>query len=136
MADRNRMTELDRIESRAKWRGECLVWTGPLDRYGYGKVSNGRLVHRVAWIERHGPLPSDKPIVMHICDNPPCIRDEHLTPGTVADNMADMNAKGRNGHASPVCRRGHSRTPGRPCRECDALRHRNQTARRRREVCA
>lgn len=37
--------------------------------------------------------------VLHHCDNPQCLRLEHLFQGTQSDNMKDMNAKGRNPNA-------------------------------------
>ena len=34
--------------------------------------------------------------MLHRCDNPGCVRPEHLFSGTRADNNADMVSKGRN----------------------------------------
>lgn len=98
---------LEWIESRTLVIGECRVWTGyrkcSPDRKatGYGLISfNGkrqRRVHRVAWELRHGPIP-DGMGVLHSCDNPPCIRDEHLFIGTQAVNVREMLDKGRAGY--------------------------------------
>lgn len=51
-------------------------------------------VHRLAWIEAHGPIPEGMH-VLHKCDNPPCYNIEHLFLGTPADNAADKMRKGR-----------------------------------------
>jgi hypothetical protein len=91
----------------------CLVWTGVRLPRGYGVVKvGGRTlrVHRVAWIERNGPIPPETPHVLHRCDNPPCWAEGHLFLGTHADNMADMSAKGRgrSGHGHEThCPQGH-----------------------------
>lgn len=42
----------------------------------------------------HGPIPEGM-VVMHLCDNPPCYRYDHLRIGTTAENNADRDAKGR-----------------------------------------
>jgi hypothetical protein len=52
------------------------------------------LAHRVAWGLERGPIPEGL-CVLHRCDNPPCVRVDHLFLGTVGDNNADRDAKGR-----------------------------------------
>lgn len=43
----------------------------------------------------HGtPVPAST-VVMHICDNPPCVRPDHLKVGSPRDNNLDMMGKGR-----------------------------------------
>jgi hypothetical protein len=54
--------------------------------------------HVVAWILTNGPLPADKPWGLHRCDNPPCCNPGHVFPGTNAENVTDMVAKGRHRH--------------------------------------
>ncbi len=79
----------------------CWLWAGPLDRDGYGVISattsTGRIhsrAHRLAYAIAHGAAPAGR-LVCHRCDNPRCVRVEHLFLGTDADNVADMMAKGR-----------------------------------------
>ena len=71
--------------------GECIEYT-KTQRNGYGIVQvNGRRTgaHRVAYELHNGPIP-DGMVVRHRCDNPPCIRIEHLTVGSQVENIADM----------------------------------------------
>lgn len=75
----------------------CWEWLCGTNAYGYGRVRfNGRaqLAHRVAWQIENGPI-SNGAHVCHSCDNPLCVRPDHLWLGTAQDNMADMKAKGR-----------------------------------------
>ena len=52
-----------------------------------------RKAHRIAYlITREDPGPAE---VLHSCDNTLCVRPDHLSLGTHADNMRDMIAKGR-----------------------------------------
>jgi len=78
-----------------------LEWTGHRDKNGYGTVRyRGRRykAHVLAFL-----IASDKPlepgfIVRHTCDNPPCIDEGHLLPGTHADNAADRAERNRSAH--------------------------------------
>lgn len=82
--------------------GSCWIWTGARHYFGYGKISNGLLgklrrpldAHRVSWKLNCGEIP-DGMCVLHRCDNPPCIRPDHLFLGTLRDNTQDALRKHR-----------------------------------------
>jgi len=76
---------------------DCWLWFGGTDKDGYGVIMCGRKTlkaHRVSYALAHGEIPSGM-LVMHSCDTPGCVRPEHLTLGTIADNNRDMTRKGR-----------------------------------------
>jgi hypothetical protein len=75
--------------------GPCWIWTARCTPYGYGCFDfiGGTLAHRFSWLLHNGSLPSL--FVCHHCDNPPCIRPDHLFLGTQGDNTADRDRKGR-----------------------------------------
>ena len=115
----------------------CLEWIGCANVNGYGRIwFNGRRVktHRLAWMLVNGPIPDGIEIRHFICDNPPCCDLAHLRPGTQADNMADMDAKGRresHNTAKTHCPSKHEYTEantqvdkdgGRQCKECNKIR--------------
>lgn len=77
----------------------CWAWAGMTNGpAGYGQIYHGRknrfFVHRFSYEFHFGPIP-DNLQVCHSCDNPGCCRPSHLFLGTQADNIADMDAKGR-----------------------------------------
>lgn len=95
------VVRLDPVEEALFWShvdksGECWVWTANRAR-GYGRVKVRRLsvsAHRLAWVLAFGPIP-DGLLVLHRCDNPPCVNPDHLWLGTHGDNQRDKWAKGR-----------------------------------------
>ncbi|QOK95212.1 HNH endonuclease [Ralstonia pseudosolanacearum] len=78
--------------------GDCWLWTGATHPQGYGliKRKDGAQLraHRLAYELAYGVIPVGT-FVCHRCDNPRCVRPDHLFLGSHADNMADMVAKGR-----------------------------------------
>lgn len=102
---------IERIQSRPdihtafeKWfeRGDgCWEWVGATDKEGYAIFSYAgqqyrasRLVLKWSGVELNSEL-----FACHHCDNPSCVRPDHLFAGTHKDNMRDMAAKGRHGKA-------------------------------------
>jgi hypothetical protein len=92
-------TPAERLSARLlRMPNGCLEWTGPREPDGYGRIYfDGKTVrtHCLAWILANGPIPAGLVIRHFVCDNPPCCDPDHLRSGTVADNNADMTAKGR-----------------------------------------
>ncbi len=75
---------------------ECWLWTGKRQKTGYGVMGIGQYAkigaHRLSFQMATGLLPS---VVMHTCDNPPCVNPAHLRAGTSKLNNLDMIGKGR-----------------------------------------
>lgn len=76
----------------------CWEWQGRRNKGGYGVHTVGHsikiLAHREGWARAKGPIPAGL-CVLHRCDNPPCVRPDHLFLGTRKDNLKDMTRKGR-----------------------------------------
>ncbi len=85
--------------------GQCWVWTAfrkPNNGYGTFKGEGGKrgtiiLAHRFSY-SMLADIPNGMR-VLHRCDNPACVRPEHLFLGSQKDNVHDCIAKGR--HVNP-----------------------------------
>jgi hypothetical protein len=85
--------------------GECWAWLGASrtrgangeKRYGqFWDQGRNRPAQVVAWELANGrPFPEGMDGCHH-CDNPTCVRPDHVFPGTARENALDMVAKGRN----------------------------------------
>lgn len=72
--------------------------------------------------------------VIHLCDNPSCVRFDHLRVGTNAENMRDAVAKRRQHQVVKTqCPHGHpyggdnlyvTKAGGRQCKTCTNIRNR------------
>ncbi len=92
---------LERVLARVEMLPDspgCWLYTGALNRCGYGWVSNRPgnpvLAHRVTYEALVCPIPKGM-FVCHHCDVPSCVNPAHLFAGTHLDNMQDAKRKGR-----------------------------------------
>lgn len=91
----------------------CVLFTGHLDKDGYGRVRVGRRMyrtHRLAWELANSSI--EKGIcICHKCDNPSCVNPDHLFAGTPKDNTQDMFRKGRQSRRGGVDNGNSKLTP-------------------------
>lgn len=90
--------------------GDCLIWTRSITPEGYGKCQykgQWQHAHRVSLLICGFSIPKGK-IVLHSCDNPPCVNPVHLSIGNYSDNMRDCVEKKRHAATRKThCSKGH-----------------------------
>jgi hypothetical protein len=87
--------------------GPCWIWTAGRFPDGYGAFSVNRKnisAHRFSFEQEYGPLLPEffGEVILHACDNPPCVRPSHLHQGTTEENVADRQAKKRTARGSQM----------------------------------
>lgn len=103
-----KITIQERFWAKVEKGAGCWEWRAHRIPTGYGTFEfDGRTVgaHRVAYQLCVGPIPGGL-CVCHHCDNPGCVRPDHLFVATRKENMADMVRKGRSAVGE---RQGHAR---------------------------
>lgn len=71
----------------------CWEWQGNTNaRYG---MFRGRGAHRIALEEAIGRTMTPDEMACHHCDNPPCVRPDHLYVGDYRTNAKDYAARGK-----------------------------------------
>ena len=88
---------------------ECWIWQGTITAAGYGVLNRKKTLfytHRLAWIVHNSGGDLDPEglddydnleghVILHKCDNPPCVNPNHLLIGNQSDNANDAVEKGR-----------------------------------------
>lgn len=126
-----------RIQDRLDKTGDCWLWTGAHNGYGYARVKwRGEFyrIHRVSYEATVGAIPDGK-VIDHLCRVRHCANPAHLEPVSGRTNtirgISPTAVNARKTH----CSRGHEFTPentyvnptgGRRCRACDQERERRR----------
>jgi hypothetical protein len=82
----------------------CWTWQGFKNNWGYGQFWHEQRMakaHRYSFELANGPLPKEV-LVLHRCDNPPCVNPAHLFAGDNFINRQDSLNKDRLGSNAKV----------------------------------
>lgn len=91
------MTAEERFWSKVQRTEHCWFWQAGKFSDGYGAFGFERKLwkaHRWSYTQYVGLIPAGM-VVMHSCDEPACVRPEHLSLGTPQENHRDSMRKGR-----------------------------------------
>lgn len=94
-------SDVTRFFDKVEKTDSCWIWKASL-RNKYGSFYyNGKTYksNRFSFLLHYGFLPEDK-LVCHTCDNPLCVRPEHLFLGTTEENISDKINKNRQAKGS------------------------------------
>lgn len=100
---------MERFWSKVEKTRGCWVWTGAKTRDGYGRfrVSGKEVIaSRFVYEEEYGELePGVK--VGHTCENPSCVRLDHLYAGSVQEITLNGMGPTANNATKTLCKHGH-----------------------------
>ena len=94
---------IERFMKRVNKTDTCWLWTGAMQKNGYGRVCTRYLddwgtpsAHRWSYTYHKGAIPEGK-MIRHTCDVRNCVNPAHLIPGDSVDNVHDMLERNPNG---------------------------------------
>lgn len=85
----------ERFWNKVEKTDDCWNWVAHQNGDGYGIFNWQRKTyraHRISFYLTHGHFPL---ICRHVCDNPSCVRPDHLEDGNSYDNAIDRSKRGR-----------------------------------------
>ncbi len=91
----------DKIIFQEDFVNDCWLWDGRKNQEGYGLIHEGdrysklTTTHRLSWEFSNKTIIPSGMCILHSCDNPSCVNPNHLSIGTQAENIKDMDQKGR-----------------------------------------
>ncbi len=87
---------IDRFWTKVNKTQTCWEWTGATTKFGHGMFSySGKTLGAHRFSALISGMAIDGKLVCHHCDNPRCVRPDHLFIGDHITNMRDMVNKKR-----------------------------------------
>lgn len=117
---------LDKI---SKGNGECWIWVGAKDRFGYGNFTVGRVTmkaHRFSYQHFRGTIPAHL-TCDHLCRQRSCVNPAHIELVSMRENLLRGDTFQARNARKTHCPKGHPFSDentyhrpdgGRGCRKC------------------
>jgi hypothetical protein len=94
----------ERFWEKVEKTSSCWIWLGAKNKFNYGEFFyKGKVwkAHRISYLIENGEYDTSLNVA-HKCDNPPCVRPDHLFLATQKQNMVDMVEKRRHGSGQKI----------------------------------
>jgi len=104
------LVTLPRWHDKINRTDTCWLWTGAVNKYGYGRVhlvDGPVLAHRVAWVGANGRDIRQGMDLNHLCSTPPCVNPAHLQEATARENLLHGDTLPSQRRARDFCPKGH-----------------------------